>query len=577
MHICNPMNLNYPYQFHGKFYGNAICREGADPSLVLFKGHYYLFSSMSGGFWVSDDLTSWEYHATPALPIHDYAPDVRVVGDWLYISASRRLSKCPFCRTQDPLSGKFEKVAATMTFWDPHLFADDDGKLYLYWGCSNKTPLYGVELDPGTMKPKHKPVGLITEQTNIHGFERNGENHIMLPPKNLPDKLFRSLAGGEAPYIEGAWMNKHNGKYYLQYAATGAEYNVYSDGVYVGDTPLGPFIYAKNNPFSYRPGGFMPGAGHGSTMEDKFGNLWHASTMRISMNHPFERRVGMFPAGFDADGELFCNQRYGDWPMKMEQIKMDPWKEPEWMLLSCGKAMTASSCAENHPASLAAEECERTWWKAASSESGQWLQVDLGETMDVHGIQLNFADDALKLPLPENASWGGEWPIKRIIDTRVHFTRWLLEGSEDGETYFVICDKRDAQTDLSHDFVCLEEGIKARYFRCTVTELPFGQTPAISALRVFGLSHGEKPAPATDANAVLSGELDVDISWNADPSAVGHAVLWGYAPDKLYHSIMVYGTNTCHIGALNAGQDCYLRIDSFNEAGITHGELQKIK
>ena len=41
----------------------------------------------------------------------------------------------------------------------------------------------------------------------------------------------------------------------------------------------------------YKPGGFMNGAGHGSTMEDLNGNIWHTATMRISRNHNFERRV----------------------------------------------------------------------------------------------------------------------------------------------------------------------------------------------------------------------------------------------------------------------------------------------
>ncbi len=93
------------------------------------------------------------------------------------------------------------------------------------------------------------------------------------------------------------------------------------------------YTLADNNPYSYKPGGFLPGAGHGSTMQDRQRNLWHASTMRISKNHVFERRVGIWPAGFDADGELFCNQRYGDWPMKVEDGKMDPWKNPQWYLL----------------------------------------------------------------------------------------------------------------------------------------------------------------------------------------------------------------------------------------------------
>ena len=43
------------------------------------------------------------------------------------------------------------------------------------------------------------------------------------------------------PFIEGAWMTKHNGKYYLQYGAPGTEFSGYADGVIVGNHPLGPF------------------------------------------------------------------------------------------------------------------------------------------------------------------------------------------------------------------------------------------------------------------------------------------------------------------------------------------------
>ena len=91
-------------------------------------------------------------------------------------------------------------------------------------------------------------------------------------------------------------MTKHGGRYYLQYACPGTEFNVYADGVYVSESPLGPFAPAENNPFSMKPGGFMRGAGHGSTVEDKNGAWWHAATMQISMNHSFERRVGLWRA-----------------------------------------------------------------------------------------------------------------------------------------------------------------------------------------------------------------------------------------------------------------------------------------
>ena len=70
--------------------------------------------------------------------------------------------------------------------------------------------------------------------------------------EQLPKELVPLIKGmlSQKPYIEGAWMDKWDGKYYLQYACPGAQYNVYADGVYIGDSPLGPFPLAKNNPFS---------------------------------------------------------------------------------------------------------------------------------------------------------------------------------------------------------------------------------------------------------------------------------------------------------------------------------------
>ena len=72
-----------------------------------------------------------------------------------------------------------------------------------------------------------------------HGWERFGENHT------------DTVLGG---YIEGPWLTKHNGKYYMQYGAPGTEFNVYADGVYVADHPMGPYTYQKHNPVSYKTG-----------------------------------------------------------------------------------------------------------------------------------------------------------------------------------------------------------------------------------------------------------------------------------------------------------------------------------
>lgn len=555
--------MNYRYQVLPGATNQEVLidREAADPTLISYKGKYYLFASMTLGVLVSEDLVTWEYHRLPKeLPLYDYAPDARVVGDYVYLSASNDSHPCNFYRTKDIINGPYEEIPGTFPFWDPNLFCDDDGRVYFYWGCANDKPLFGVEKDPVTMQPIGEPVGLIYGDPAEKGFERVGEDN-----GSRGEATFSSM-----PYIEGAWMDKFEGRYYLQYAAPGTEFNTYCDGVYVGDHPLGPFVPAKNNPYSLHPGSFLPGAGHGSTLLDVAGNLWHTSTMRISMNHMFERRVGLWPAGVDADGELFCNQRYGDWPRRVTGTAQNPWEDPEWMLLSYGKTVTVSSAEENHPATNAVDENVRTCWQAEGDDSAPQLVLDLGDAYDVHGIQVNFAD--VDIELPEELQRIPEGKGRRIIEEQ-QVTRFLLEASCDGEHFEILWDQREVDTDFCHDFLPIEAGKTIRYLRLSEITLPFGQQANVSGIRVFGRGNGQLPQQAK-ATVTAAGEMDFDVTMSST-DAVGYNVLWGYAPDKLYHSYLTYEAH-CRIGALIKHASSYVRVDCFNENGITEGEILKI-
>ncbi len=595
-YFCNPININYRYQFNADPRRGGqlqICREAADPSMICFHGLYYIFASMTLGVWVSDDLAHWENHRLPEeLPLYDYAPDVRVLGEWVYFCASNRDHDCDRWRTKDILNGPYEKIEGSFPFWDPNLFADDDGRVYFYWGCSNQTPIYGVELDPATMKPLGEPTALVEGHPFEIGYERVGEDSSTLPAsaeeveakyqafvksQGVPEEYLpadvKPLIRGmftNRPYIEGAWMDKYEGRYYLQYAAPGTQYNTYSDGVYVGESPLGPFHLADNNPYSYKPGGFLPGAGHGSTMQDMAGRWWHTSTMRVSVNHDFERRVGLWPAGIDEDGELFCNQRYGDWPMTTEG---DPWREPKWMLLSAGKTASASSFVPGNEPGKAVEENVRSWWRAATAGRDQWLALDLGGAFDIHAVQVDFADDHLDIPCPGEIRPGSQ---ARYIEERDHSTQWKLEGSLDGESWFLIEDKSAAQTDLPHDLIVREEGFQARYLRLRDMAVPYGQNPCVSGLRVFGLGHGEKPQKPR-FTAERAGDLDMEVCIEPQENTVGYNILFGASPEKLYHSYMLFAPGTKRVGALIRGRDYYVRVDAFNENGITAGDCVKLQ
>lgn len=200
--------------------------------------------------------------------------------------------------------------------------------------------------------------------------------------------------------------------------------------------------------------------------------------------------------------------------------------------------------------------------------------VDLGDSVCVNAVQINFIDEDIKAEIPEKANTHITYDV-RYIDTEKHFTRWKLEGSIDGKEFFELCDKSNCDTDLPHDFILFEEGKKVRFIRLTVKEVPFAEPVCVSGIRVFGKGNGEVPDKTKEVRVERISELDMLVRWKAD-DAVGHNILWGHAADKLYHSYMVYGKYEQNIGALVKEQPVYVRVDSFNENGVTEGDVIEV-
>lgn len=539
---CNPINLSYRFQLEG--ISDTCCREAADPSVVPFQGKLWLFASKSGGYWWSDDVKKWHFIPTSTLPTEDYAPDVRVINDWLYCTASAHEYACPIYRTQNPLADEWELVSKPFPFWDPNMFQDEDGKVYLYWGCSDQDPLYACEMNPETMQSVGETVSLFGGDADAHGWERKSKDNR---PTDNP------------PFIEGPWMTKHGGRYYLQYAGPGTEFNIYADGVYESHSPLGPFSYAENNPYSYKPGGFINGAGHGSTFEDKYANLWHISTMSISVNHMFERRLGIWPAGFDKDGVLFCNTRFGDYPHKHPDGPWkDPWQDTDtgWMLLNYGTTVQASSEDPEHGAKFISDEDSRTYWAAAQGDEAPVLIMDLEQECSIHAIQVNFAE----FHCQTHGRPSG--PVRH---------RYCIMGSNNESDWEMVVDKQDASEDTPHDYVELSSPLVYRYIKISIAEVPAQGRVALSGVRLFGVCEGPVPTQPQMISAQYhkDDELTACIHWRQVEGATGYNLRWGFAPDKLYHDWLVYGHNTLDLPALNRGQRTYVAVEAFNRSGVS--------
>ena len=564
---CNPLEIAYKYQHPLR--GKYAYKEAADPTIVRFNGRYLLFTSKCGGFYYSDDLITWEFHEDRSLEIHGYAPDVSIRGDWLYFCASAYAKKCNILRTKDPFKG-FEFVNAPFAFWDPHLYFEND-RAYLYWGCSSKEPVHVVEMDPEAMIPIGKRAEIVAADPAHHGID---DKTPYADEKRTLWQKYISLFTGSGAFIEGAYLNKIGGRYYFQYASPGTEYPTYGDSVLIGDSPVGKFTRQKHNPFSVVPEGFTRGAGHGSTFYDVYGNLWHASTVCVCVNHNFERRLGLWPAGVDKDGILFCNQYFADYPKTIPEGKFDPMTvHPEWMLLSYRKKVAASSCGENLDPQSVVDESIATMWQSKTGNKGEWLSLDLGALYDIRAIQVNFGDYRTPKKRMALREYGGTLTQERYIDKEQPDYVYLLETSEDGAVWNTF---GAGATKLPHKLWTGK--IKAKYVRIVFSSAPFGQKFTLSGLRVFGFGTGSRPEKCKINSAKRISDTRAEFSWQHQNDTVGYCLRIGIAPDKLYNSVLLYGQNRYTVTFLNSeAEEYYFCIDTFNECGIEEGEICKLE
>ncbi|MGZ5190274.1 MAG: family 43 glycosylhydrolase, partial [Flavisolibacter sp.] len=461
---CNPLNLDYTYMIYNA-HKDISYRSGADPAVVKFRNEYYMFVTRSLGYWHSTDLLNWTF-ITPekwyfegcnAPAAHNYKDSV------LYV-AGNPSGSMSILYTDNPKKGDWKATPAILNdLQDPDLFIDDDGKAYMFWGSSNVYPIRAKTLDKDlSFRPSDSTYELFKLDGKKHGWERFGENHS------------DTVLGG---YMEGAWLTKYNNKYYMQYAAPCTEFNVYGDGVYVSNSPLGPYTYAPNNPVSYKPGGFMNGAGHGSTVIGPRDQYWHFGSMAVSINVNWERRICMFPLFFDKDDLMHCDTYFGDYPHYSPLVPDKKGEFSGWMLLSYKKPVKTSSAVATFPAENITDETVKSFWVAEKNDDRQWIEIDLVNRGKVYAIQLNYHD--------YKSGMYGKIPGL--------YHRYLIEGSVDSKNWITLVDKQNNYKDEPNDYVELDLPQTVRYIRYKNIHVP---TPhlSIAGLRVFGLGQGKAPA-----------------------------------------------------------------------------------
>jgi hypothetical protein len=572
----NPLDIDYRYNWEQTNEGISY-RTAADPAIVRHKGAYYLFLTLADGYWRSTDLIHWTFITPSRWPFGGIvAPAVISDGDSLIVmpamsftrpgsilvSTAPETGKLDFLVRQMPeLPGAVDKPPEQMKPgevppgpWDPALFKDDDGQWYLYWGSSNVFPIYGqrIAFEDGKLKYLTRAEPMFQLDPDRHGWERFGQDHSGLLANGQPTK----------PYLEGAWMTKVGGRYYLQYGAPGTEFNVYGNGTYVSDKPLGPFKYADYNPIAYKPGGFIHGAGHGSTFQDMHGNWWNTGTPWIGFNWTFERRINMFPAKFEADGQFWSTSRFGDFPYYVPATKVaDPNRLfTGWMLLSYRKSVTASSTLGEFAADRVTDENPQTFWVAAANNPGETLTLDLGKIDTVRAIQVNFAD----------------YKSGRFDDAPDIYTEFTLRASSDGQHWQEIARTELPRRDRPNAYFELPQPVRSRFIRYVHGHIGAANL-AISDIRVFG--NAGRSAPATPSRVIAlrhSDERDATIRWEKVPGAIGYNIRFGIRPNRLMHTHQLWADELGkgaalqkELRSLNAGVSYWVAIEAFNESGVS--------
>lgn len=306
----------------------------------------------------------------------------------------------------------------------------------------------------------------------------------------------------------------------------------------------------------------MRGAGHGATFQDNFKNYWHVSTGIISVKNTFERRIGIWPAGFDEDGVLYCNTAFGDYPTYLPSSLDGEVGDTirslftGWMLLNYNKPVQTSSTLGNYVPNNAVDEKIKTYWSAKTGDKGEWIQSDLGTVATVRAIQVNYAD--------QDVDPG------HLGKMNGQFHQYVLTYSADGKKWKVLTDKSRNKKDIPHDYVELNSPVQARFIRLENVHMPTGKF-AISGLRIFGNANGARPAAVNDF-VVLRTEKDkrsAYIKWRPVDDAYAYNIYYGTAPDKLYTCIMVHSDNEYWMKTMDAQKTYYYRIEAVNENGVS--------
>lgn len=458
---CNPLPMPI---------GNGGNASG-DVTVIEENGKYYMYCT-GGGAWVSEDLVEWNFHEVKGIPV---APDVVKYNGKFYLSGNSDnlyVSDNPLGPFED--LGPFKNTYSIEDGWnggfDTKIYIDDDNTPYLFWPGRGISGIYGVRLDPNDLtRFLEKPTHLFGFNP-MHAWERYGEKNE-----------YPGVA-----WIEGPWIIKRNGIYYLEYSASGTQWKTYAEGYYTATSPLGPYSYAPNNPLLRKVEGLVTGTAHGSIVKGPDGEYYQFYTIVLS-NPPGGRRIGMDKVSFDEDGLM--SVEVTDNPQKAPLAKEAKVSIP--VTINKMRAMNAlskvSSEKEGYPAAYAVDDYSGTLWMPKEDDRQPSLTIELSPATRFDVVQL-FEVDALRILFGNDRGW-----LRRNRGAGLPVYKYCLEVSMDGEKWTTALDRRDNA--IARDTVFDEfSPTVCRFVRLTITDWPKDSPLGIIDFTVFGTAAGHLPA-----------------------------------------------------------------------------------
>ncbi len=323
--------------------GSPYKTEVADPSIVRGDdGYFYIFSTL-GRVLRSEDACNWIVYSDNIItrPTWDkdvwgesvnaqiWAPDVIKIGDkWIYYYSLSAWGKC--CgvgyAVADEIAGPYTDMGKLFDYKeikidnaiDPHVFIDDDGRVYMSVGSFQG--LFLLELtEDGTEL--------------LGGVEYQRDNKVLIAGK---------VGGWDGSTYEGSYIIKKDGMYYyFGSVGTCCEGKSSTYRVVVGraDNIAGPYTDAAGRPLTASGSGKtygemclwtgitnanMSGAGHNSILLDDAGDYWIYYHAYSSADNFATRHLFMDKLSWDDNGFPYVSYTYVNDEGEEKESKVKP-------------------------------------------------------------------------------------------------------------------------------------------------------------------------------------------------------------------------------------------------------------